>query len=89
MPKDDVEAVTVTLVLLRREFETAILFGEEALTILMDHGRIPQGEVTSADPKIRHNLAVFGLQELISSWTYQRAHPSVPFNFDDDDEIPF
>lgn len=89
MSPNDSPSVQVTLVLSPREFETAMMFGEEALSILMDGGIIPHGETSSSDPVVRKDLATFGLQELIANWTYRAVLQPNLHPVDDDDEIPF
>lgn len=89
MSPNERSTVQVTLVLTPREFEAAMMIGEEALSILMNDGIIPCGETSSSDPAIQRDVAILGLQDLIGYWTVHQISQSSPGSIDDDDEIPF
>lgn len=79
--------VEVTLVLSRYEFDAAVLVGRDALGILMEGGIIPPGDLSTSDPDIQKDLAILGLQELITHWNCRDfKHAQNP---DLDEEIPF
>ncbi|OWU66733.1 hypothetical protein [Phaeobacter sp. 22II1-1F12B] len=79
--------VEVTLVLSRYEFDAAVLVGRDALSILMEGGVIPPGDLSTSDPDVQKDLAILGLQELITHWNCRDFRRSQ--NPDLDDEIPF
>ncbi|MHC9237392.1 hypothetical protein ACX9MO_17340 [Pseudooceanicola sp. 502str34] len=81
--------VTMTLVLSRREFETAVAVGEETLDLLMQGGVIPHGTTQTCDPEIRRDVAVFGLQELIAGWLARAHSRSCVDQTETDGEEPF
>ena len=87
MSQDMKTTVEVTLVLSRHEFDAAVLVGRDALCILMEGGIIPPGDLSTSDPDIQKDLAVLGLQELITYWNCREFRQSQ--NPDLADEIPF
>lgn len=87
MSQDTNATVEVTLVISRYEFDAAVLVGRDALGILMDGGLIPPGDLSTSDPDIQNDLAILGLQELITHWNCRAFRESQ--NPDLDDEIPF
>ena len=79
--------VEVTLVLSRYEFDAAVLVGRDALCVLMEGGIIPPDDLSASDPDVQKDLAILGLQELITHWNCRELRRSQ--NPDLDDEIPF
>ena len=79
--------VRLTVLLDKRDFETAVQYGMNILQLYAEEGLAPPGMPYPDDREVAHDVAVLGIQELIgcqtARWETERS------DLNDDGDIPF